>query len=113
MKKIFFNLTILASFLTFSCAKKEKKPNGILADSTMRNLIIEFTLAEAGAELSLNKQEIPDFKSELFYESTLKKSSISRDSFIKSLNYYSENPDQLNKIYEDAITELSKRQMKR
>lgn len=96
-----------------SCTQGDKLPEGILPDSTMRNLIIEFNLTDAAAEFNMGSKEIPNFKPQIYHEKTLKEAGISREIFMNSLRYYADKPQKLTKIYEDAITELSKRQLKK
>lgn len=113
MRRLPIYLAFVFSGLLLSCSGGDELPEGILPDTTMRNLIIEFNLAETASEQSLFDPDVPDFKAELYYEAALKKQGISRETFIRSLNYYSDKPERLNRLLEDAITELSKRQIRK
>lgn len=88
-----------------------ERPEGILPDSTMRNLIIEFSLADAAAIVNKTDQRFKPFLAELGYEAALKKQGIDRETLIRSLEYYEKHPKLLEKIYDDAIAELNKRQI--
>ena len=96
--------------LLFSCGNEVDVPSEILPDTTMQKILVEFALIDAARNLSLGGVALPKFKSELFYEATLKQMKISRDTFNNSLQFYAQHPDLLQKIYENAQIELTKRQ---
>ena len=85
-------------------------PSEILPDTTMQNIFVEFAIIDAARNISLGNINLPKFKSELFYEATLKQMKISRDTFNNSLQFYGQHPELLQKIYENAQIELTKRQ---
>lgn len=85
-------------------------PAEVLPDTTMEKILVEFAIIDAARNLSLSSINLPKFKSELFYEATLKEMKISRDSFNNSLQFYGQHPELLQKIYENAQIELTKRQ---
>jgi hypothetical protein len=96
--------------LLFACGNKVDIPSGILPDSTMEKILVEFVIIDAARNISLNGVNIPKFRSELFYEATLKKMKIKRETFNNSLQFYGQHPELLQKIYENAQIELTKRQ---
>lgn len=85
-------------------------PTDILPDSTMEKILVEFAIIDAARNLSLSGINLPNFKSELFYESTLKQMNIKRETFNNSLQFYGQHPELLQKIYENAQIELTKKQ---
>ena len=87
-----------------------KVPSEILPDTTMEKILVEFAIIDAARNLSLSGMNLPKFKSELFYEATLKQMKIGRDTFNNSLQFYGQHPELLQKIYENAQIQLTKRQ---
>ncbi|MBX7202631.1 MAG: DUF4296 domain-containing protein [Bacteroidia bacterium] len=103
---------LLVLFITACRPAQPEVPEDVLPDTVMRDLLIEFSLAEAAANINQAEQRYETFKPELFYESALKNRSIDRESLIRSLEFYQEHPKMLEKIYDQAISELSQRQIK-
>jgi len=103
-------LIYISLLLFFGCGNKIEIPPEILPDSTMEKILVEFAIIDAARNLSLSGMNLPKFKSELFYEATLKQMKIGRDTFNNSLQFYGQHPELLQKIYENAQIELTKRQ---
>ena len=104
-------LSIGLTLVLFSCGRKsEELPEGILNDSLMTELIIDFSVVDAAYAVSLTNPMSPRFRKELFYEQVVKKHGTTREQFVQSLEYYAQNTKQLQRIYEEALKELSKRQ---
>jgi hypothetical protein len=74
--------------------------------------LVEISIVDVAYNYSLSKPDAARFKQEFFYEKIMKSNNTNRNQFIESLNYYSINTKRLQKIYEDALVELSKRQVK-
>jgi hypothetical protein len=83
----------------------------VLPDSTMKKILVEFAIIDAARNISVSSINLPKFKSELFYEATLKSMNVTRDELNKSLEFYAQHPQVLQKIYEEAQIELTKRQV--
>jgi len=109
MKFNFLAFPIL--LLICSCSKQASDlPEGILSDSLMTEMIIDFSLVDAAYSVSLTSLSLPRFKKELFYEEIVKKHGTTRKQFVESLGYYAQHSKQLQQIYENALKEMSKRQ---
>jgi hypothetical protein len=111
MKKFLLFIYVLVA--CYSCRSQSAElPEGILSDSLMKELIIDFAVVDAAYSVSLTNSSMPKFRKELFFEEVVKKHETSREQFIKSLDYYAQNTKQLQRIYEEALKELSVRQAK-
>lgn len=95
----------------WSCNSDSKVPSGILPDSTMRSILIDISIVDAAYNVSATSPQSPKFKAELFYEQVMKEHHTSREEFNRSMAYYAQHTKQLQKIYEDALIDLSKRQI--
>jgi hypothetical protein len=111
MKKIIFGICLIIMAFS-SCEQADSLPNNILSDSVMTDILVEISIVDAAYNYSLSKPDAVRFKQEFFYEKIMKNHNTNRNQFIESLNYYSINTKRLQKIYEDALVELSKRQVK-
>ena len=101
-------MSILSSFLIACSSTTTKAPTGILSENDFSNIIREIHLAEAAVELSPEKSS-KNKKSILvnYYQSIYKTYNINDSIFSKSLNYYSKNPEKLEKIYGNILKGLS------
>lgn len=97
--------------LLSSCGGQPTLPEGILPDTVMRNILTDISIADAAANVSMGHPNMPRFRSETFYEPILEKHGVTRDRFLESLDFYTNNPKRLAAVYEDVLTEISKRQV--
>lgn len=102
---------VLAALIFTSCSSgKLEVPEGILPDSTMRKIIVEMHIADAAASISNTSPVLPQFRPEMFYETTLEKYGTDREQFLASIKFYSQNSKELSRIFEEALEEVSKQQ---
>jgi len=94
------------------CAGNEDVPEGILPDSTMRNILVEISIADAAYSISSTNPSLPKFRPELFYDEIMKQHHTTREKFIKSMDFYALETERLQKIYGDALVEINERQAK-
>ena len=101
---------IIFVFFFLSCSPKNEVPEGILPDSTMREILVDISVVDAAHNLSLSSQTYPRFKPELFYEEIMRKHHTTRDELVESLGFYAQETKRIQKIYEEAMVEVSKKQ---
>lgn len=102
---------VLFVALFSSCEESQSTPEGILPDSVMTDILVEISIVDAAYNYSISKPDAARFKQEFFYEQIMKDFKTNRKQFLESLNYYSINTKRLQKIYEDALADVSKRQV--
>jgi hypothetical protein len=113
------NLRFLSSicflFLLGACHKGEvmkQLPSNLLNKAQMISLLVDIHLTEAS--LKLNQTGTPPKDINLYYSSTytpvFKKHKTTPEQFEQSLQWYSRHIDQLDEIYTEVITRLSKLQ---
>ncbi|MFQ3332681.1 MAG: hypothetical protein ACI84S_000920 [Thalassomonas sp.] len=102
-------LSILSVFLLACTSPKTEIPTDILSETTFTNILKEVHLAEATFELHKTKG-MENAKNELAhnYSTIYKTHEITGDDFDKTLDYYAQHPEQLEKIYTSVLEELSK-----
>ena len=102
-------LSIL-SFLLLSCSNSKEKPSqNIVTQTVFEAALKEIHLLEANFEINKNNS-LKNAKNELTkaYCEVYKKYQISQDDFKKSLEYYSENPEKLERTYKNVLEMLKK-----
>ncbi|MBC8265581.1 MAG: DUF4296 domain-containing protein [Flavobacteriales bacterium] len=106
-------LSILICLLFACTTPNEKMPDNILSEKIFENILQEIHLAEATFELQKTKG-IEKAKNELAnsYQNIYSEYSISEEEFKNTLEYYSVNPEKLEKIYSKVLEELSKERSK-
>jgi hypothetical protein len=108
--KIFFVSLCLCSITFISCSKKEEKiPEGIIPKDTMVQVMVDVHLAEARSQFSTPFDNSKNAK-QSYYKFIFKKYNLTYQQLIKSWEFYAAHPDIFSKVYEDVITELSKKQ---
>lgn len=91
-------------FLAFSLtACKVKRPETVLPDATMENVLYDYHIAKAmGEEVPYNES----YKRVLYLESVFKKHGITQADFDSSMVWFARNPEVLTKIYEKVNVRL-------
>ena len=98
--------------LVMSCSSKKEKdaPDNLLGKENMVKVMMDIQVADAAINLSNYGQgNYPNDKKKLFAE-IYAKHKITRKQFEESFSYYVDHPDEFEKIYDDVIEGLSKRQ---
>lgn len=92
---------ILLAFCFTAC--QVKRPDTVLSDAKMENVLYDFHIAKAmGEDISYNES----YKRVLYIESVYKKYGITQADFDSSMVWYARNPETLTKIYEKVNTRL-------
>lgn len=80
-----------------------KRPNAVLSDAEMENVLYDFHIAKAmGEEVPYNES----YKRVLYIESVYKKHGITQADFDTSMVWYARNPEALTKVYEKVNQRL-------
>ena len=109
--KLFLATLCLGSIL-ISCSKKEEKiPENILPKDKMIRLMVDVHIAEATIQSrNLGINDSTKTIAAGYYKNIFEKNRISEQQFRESFLYYSHHLEIFNKIYEEVINELSKKQ---
>jgi len=106
-------LLIGAVMLIIACGNKDKAvkiPNNIIPPTEMVGVLVDFHLAEAAIRQAQEKNLDVNQISNQYYYSLLKKHGITRKKYAESLQFYSQNSKEYQKIYKEVVVELSKMQ---
>ena len=104
-----FLIAILLFSLSTSCAKQDKKPENIWDNDRFAAVLTEVQLAEAIVRLGYHKSKDSLVPNDSIYEVAFRKMNTTRTDFDSNYNYYLNHPEEMEKIYEQIITNLSER----
>ncbi|HRH02075.1 MAG TPA: DUF4296 domain-containing protein [Bacteroidia bacterium] len=100
----------LLGFANSCTTNSDGLPDNLIGRDSMITVLIDIHIADAAVNLSsFNQQELPPDKEKLFRE-IYSKHGLTKAKFDSSFIYYSQHPELFEKIYEDVIIGLSKRQ---
>ena len=108
MKKYLFHFLILC--LLFSCSKTEVKiPEGVLSKNEMALLLTDVNIAQA-AVANYSSGDTVKFSMADYLPEILSIHHITPLQYDSSITFYSRHPELMSEIYDNVITELSKKQ---
>lgn len=102
-------LAVLFSFIVlFSCKQRPSEiPKQIIPKDSMINIMVDLYLTDALIINPTTQSKIRNISSNSLYQSVLYKYKIDKERFDKSLDFYSNNPQILDSMYDIVITKLS------
>lgn len=108
MKNIILFISFV--FVLLACNKAgDKIPSDILTKEKMILILADRYLAQAHFNLQRGKDKSTT-PLESYYNHIYKIHSTTEEEFNKSFEYYMQHPELLSSVYEEVITELSKRE---
>ena len=111
--KICLNL-LFALFLYLvlpSCsAPKVTIPSDVLSEAKMVSIMSDIQIAESVITFNFTNKDTSKMQADAFYDFIYKNHKTTKEQFNKSFDFYLSQPEILNKIYDEVLVELSKRQ---
>lgn len=106
MKK---TLLILSLIFLISCSKQANLPKDVLSKKEFIEILADIQKSQSLANIKSDTSfEIRNIRLENYYEEILKKHNVSKENYNKSVEYYSTNPEELNKIMDQVVKKLNK-----
>ena len=103
-------VAFISVLLSQSCSHKEESvPKEIISPDLMVAILVDVHLAEASVNVNRINEPLR-FSAGALYPLIYKAHHTDSIAFRKSFDYYLENPKKFDKIYEQVINELSKRE---
>ena len=102
-------LTFIILLMISSCVEDptRAKPNAVLTEEEMVTILTDIQLIEGAISKKIINRNITKKESPLYYATVFEKHNISQEQFNESISYYSENPEELQAIYEKVLVELN------
>jgi hypothetical protein len=105
-------LVVVISLLSLYSCKKAGRPDDVLSQEELADLMVEFYLAE-GKINSLGIQRDSAMKLFLpFEQSVMAKKKVSDETLSRTYRYYLDHPLEFEKVYDAVIDTLSLRETK-
>jgi len=103
---IFLSLALFIS----SCSLFSNKPKDLIDEEELVNVLVDIHIADAVVSIKGYRVIQDSLTISLFYDDIMKKHNISRKQFDETIKYYSENVSKYDRIYEQILEILSKKQ---
>jgi len=98
----------LAIILLSLIACKPDRPEGVLSEEKMIDVLVDMHLAEGVMSVSRVRQQFHYQPARVFYDSIFNHQNITREQFNQSVHYYSKDVNQYDKIYDEVLERLNK-----
>jgi len=89
---------------------KIRKPDLFLTENQMVRLFVDAQLTEGALTLKRNKGNIIKEIKNAYYEKVFINNGVTEKVFEENIAYYNQFPEQMEKIYDEVLAELSKKQ---
>lgn len=108
MKTVSFYL-ILLFFILISCEDKKVEPEYLWSEERMVEVMTEVQLAEALVRLGYHRGADSMHLNDSVFNAAFRAVGVSRVDFDSNFFYYQRHPDQLERVFEQVINNLSAR----
>ena len=106
MKNIYF----LFLLILFSCSEQQNIDKNIISKEQFTNILEKIHLVESEFQLNkINNTERYENKLSSDYHQIFSEYKVSKTDFENTLQYYSERPDLLEKMYEEMLINLEEK----
>lgn len=108
MKK-FFYLTIIIVSVLVSCSPKNDElviPENVIPQDEMTDILVEVQIVEGALIYKRSTGQIYNDFRDYYYTFIFDKYNITQEKFDRSMDFYKENLEVLDKIYEEVLKRL-------
>lgn len=105
------SIYLVTILLLFSfCGQADRVPQGILSPGDMERVLFDLNLAEGAVKIQGLLPDSAEKVIPVYYNQVFAKHNLTREAFMKSYNYYLDHPNKMDKIHDQVLEELSKRE---
>lgn len=97
--------------LLFSCSNDNRKPDNLIDEQKMSEMLVRIHLAESKSSNSMLPSDSAIFYYKTLEDSIFTKYGVSKEQYIESYMYYMKNVEKMDKIYTRVIDSLSMREV--
>lgn len=103
---------LLLIILFVSACKQEypSAPSDVIQQQQMKLILMDMHMADAVAETKAQNGASEVQLTQQYNQQIFKLHNVTREQFVKSYHFYETNPKLLNKMYEEILVEMSKRE---
>ena len=106
--KLTFKLFAFVLVFLLSCEVPEKKPEDILSEEKVSDVMVDMQILEATYNSRLLNLDDRNDRMKRYYDEIFEHHGISEKVFNESYTYYQDHPEQLELIYEMVFEKLEK-----
>jgi hypothetical protein len=111
LRSLKYFIPVVLLFLAGCKEKFPSVPGDVIPMKKMENILIDMHISDALAETKtmgalMNERNL----SQQYYLQIYKNYGVAKEDFLKSYLFYQNNPILLNKLYDDVLSEMSKRE---
>jgi hypothetical protein len=110
MKRFPILIIIISLLFIQACSKQKTETKRYLGEEAMIDLLVDIHLTESAVLIKQNEGIRSDSLSLEFYGKLFDKHGVSRDRYERSLEYYVQYPEKMEKMYEEVYKRLSSMQ---
>lgn len=103
-------LVLIIILIVSSCSLFSNKPKGLLEDEELVNLLVDIHFADAVVSIKGYRVMQDSATINLLYDDIMKKHNVTRKQFDETIQYYSKNVTEYDRIYDQVLEILSKKQ---
>ena len=103
-------LVLIACVLLGACTSGNDVPDGLLPREKFVAVLTEAQLIEARRNHELVIEQISDAPVAKYYEDLFRSQGVTEEQFVFTYAYYADHPDEMKPIWEEVLTELSRRE---
>lgn len=109
---LYFLSGLIALLCSCSDNQEVKIPSTVLPKEKMVQVLADIHLLEAAASLNLLPNDEGALKNDPNYQQIYSAQGTTREQYMESFDFYSQHSELMMQIYNEVLTELSKRQAK-
>lgn len=104
-------LAVLVLLLALGACVDPERPEdeGLLDRERFTEVLLEAQLLEARVNHELVMEQLVNIPTDRYYDDLFRKHGTDREQFARTYAYYAARPEELSEIYEEIITELTRR----
>ncbi len=111
MRSVGFIVSVLALVTFSSCSGEEEQvPEYVWEEERFIEVLTEFQKAESIVRLGYHKLSDSIYPNDSVYQSLFVKMGVLEHEFDSNYQYYLNDPERMEKIYDQVITNLSKQE---
>lgn len=100
---------LIGLLILAGCEQEKEVPEGMLDRETFKAVLTEAQLIEARINQEMAIRQSREVPMQQYYRELFETYNTDREQFERTFSYYSSDPAELRSIYEEILTELSRR----
>lgn len=99
---------LIACFVFVACEEEEKIPDYIISEEKFVEVLTDIQKAESIVRLGYNRSADSSYVNDSVYAAVFREQGVSRADFDSTMNYYLNNLEQMESIYDQVLENISK-----